>query len=65
MSLIKKTIKEDLVIHDVANKVMNTNYIKSFNIFGICVYKNVYNLTSAFSKDKGHSPKSIGFTEKD
>ena len=37
--LIEREIKEDVVIHNIANKILDSKYYKVIKVFGIVIYR--------------------------
>jgi len=61
--LIERDIKEDVVIHNVENKILDSKYYKTIRVFGIVIYRYDYNISND-NKDKNINGNSgIGFTK--
>lgn len=61
--LIEREIKEDVVIHNIANKVLDSKYYKVIKVFGIVIYRYDYNISND-NKDKVTNVNtSIGFAK--
>lgn len=62
--LIERDIKEDVVIHNVENKILDSKYYKTIRVFGIVIYRYDYKIKNdnqdlAFK----NNVKGIGFTK--
>ena len=61
--LFEREIKEDVVIHNLAHKVLDSKYYKVIKVFGIVIYRYDYNISND-NKDKNTNGNSgIGFTK--
>ena len=61
--LFEREIKEDVVIHNLANKVLDSKYYKVIKVFGIVIYRYDYNISND-NRDKNTNGNSgIGFTK--
>lgn len=61
--LIERDIKEDVVIHNIANKILDSKYYKVIKVFGIVIYRYDYNISND-NKDKvTNINTSIGFAK--
>lgn len=62
--LIERDIKEDVVIHNVENKILDSKYYKIIRVFGIVIYRYDYQVNNnnqdlAFN----NNTKGIGFNK--
>lgn len=59
--LFEREIKEDVIIHNLANKVLDSKYYKIIKVFGIVIYRYNYEISND-NKDKTiNDNSSIGF----
>lgn len=61
--LIEREIKEDVVIHNIANKVLDSKYYKVIKVFGIVIYRYDYNISNDNKDEVTNVNTSIGFTK--
>jgi hypothetical protein len=59
--LFEREIKEDVIIHNLANKVLDSKYYKIIKVFGIVIYRYNYEISND-NKDKTiNDTSNIGF----
>lgn len=60
--LIERDIKEDVVIHNIENKILDSKYYKTIRVFGIVIYRYDYEIKNN-NKDLAFTSinKEIGF----
>ena len=63
--LFEREIKEDVVIHNVENKILDSKYYKTIRVFGIVIYRYDYQINND-NRDSTFSSKDreIGFLKK-
>lgn len=62
--LIERTIHEDVVIHNVEHKILDSKYYKVIKVFGIVIYKYEYSVNNDNADSSFLNDKVIGFTKK-
>lgn len=61
--LIERDIKEDVVIHNIANKILDSKYYKVIKVFGIVIYRYDYNISNDNKDEVTNISTGIGFTK--
>lgn len=61
--LIEREIKEDVVIHNIANKILDSKYYKVIKVFGIVIYRYDYNISNNNKDEVTNVNTSIGFAK--
>lgn len=61
--LIEREIKEDVVIHNIANKILDSKYYKVIKVFGIVIYRYDYNISNDNKDEVTNVNTSIGFAK--
>lgn len=61
--LIERDIKEDVVIHNIANKILDSKYYKVIKVFGIVIYRYDYNISNDNKDEVTNVNTSIGFAK--
>ena len=61
--LIEREIKEDVVIHNIANKILDSKYYKVIKVFGIVIYRYDYNISNDNKDEVTNVSTGIGFTK--